>query len=155
MHASPSSQPPVTWVTVVASVPTQASLTQVSSRVQASLSSQSRPSMEQLWDSLRAGHSSPPFCGGTVMVRVRDWVPPVHPPAGSVAQAPHSLQSLTWQSMGQGCSLQARFSINGSGQAAPSQDGGVVTVYVRDWVPPPHASVQVSQSLQDPAQSTG
>ena len=111
--------------------------------------------MEQPWDSLSAGHSAPPFWGGTVIVRVRLCVPSVQPPTGSVAHSLQSLHSLTWQSSGHCCSLQGRDSIRGSGQAAPSQEGGVVTVYVRDWVPPPHTSVQVLHSLQVPAQSTG
>ena len=58
---------------------------------------------------------------------------------------------------GHACVLHACDSVAPSalGHAAPPRARGVVTVYARDCVPPPHARLQSDQLPQLPAQSTG
>jgi len=117
-------------------------------------SSQASPkARKQSWISSRVGQSAPPCCGS--IVTVRDRVCDPEQESSRLVQVPHSPQALTSQSMGQGCSLHACVSVKGSGQAAPPQDAGVVTVKSRDWVPPPHSTLQVPHSDQVPTQSTG
>ena len=97
------------------------------------------------------GHAAPPLALGTVTLRVRVWVPPPH----SVEQDPQSVHEPTWQSTGHACVLQFWDSVN-VGHAAPPFKGCVVTVRVRDCVPPPQSLSHVlHEDHDDTLQSTG
>jgi len=97
------------------------------------------------------GHSSPPSAGGTETLKAADCVPPPHP--HGLEQAPHSCQEPS-QSTGQLWALQACES-GDVGQAMPSWACCIITVKIRDRVPPPHSKEHGPHSCQDPVQSTG
>ena len=122
--------------------------------------------------SSKAGHTSPPFFGTTVMLRTRRCTPPPHvllhkpkervPVESDVPVAaflvlvrrrppPHS---DTAQLSGHPCVLHARDS-NCAEQAAPPKLGAVVISFVRLCVPPPQDFEHVPNAVHaDTTQST-
>mmetsp|Transcript_4720 Transcript_4720/g.13167 ORF Transcript_4720/g.13167 Transcript_4720/m.13167 type:complete len:247 (+) Transcript_4720:411-1151(+) len=88
-----------------------------------------------------SSHASPPYFISTRTSRDRSLTPPPH----SDEQALHPLQSPSWQSTGQGCSLHGSSSSNG-GQGMPPS-AAMSTSRLRLRTPPPHVA-EHSSSLQ-------
>merc|ERR1719487_1752230 len=103
----------------------------------------------QLASSLVAPHGSPPCLASTSTLRSRSMTPPPH-------GALHELQpvhSPIWQFTGQSSS--PHFStISKPGHSAPPFCGGVRTLRVKVWVPPPHVEVHALLSHFETTQST-
>jgi len=103
---------------------------------------------------LSDGQPTPPYCGWTNTMR--DEI--CQPPPQGFEQVPKHFQSLTTQSMGQGCTLHCCVSESVLGShglalqpGVPAPCAGSSTLRVRVRWPPPHGLLQSVQVLHGPA----
>mmetsp|Transcript_12574 Transcript_12574/g.28438 ORF Transcript_12574/g.28438 Transcript_12574/m.28438 type:complete len:232 (-) Transcript_12574:1361-2056(-) len=96
-----------------------------------------------------SGQGAPPNLASSMTVRVLARIPPSH----SALQTPHSPQSETRQSVGQGCSLQSSALWVGR-QDMPCGPAGTTTCLVTLRVPPPQGSEQGPETHADTSQSS-